>query len=72
MIRDLLNTYGKYFEDDEILLANYELADGIYVKINSLGKVDNILEINKDNREGLKGSEEYILRKEIYILIILM
>lgn len=68
MIRDLLNTYGKYFEDDEILLANYELADGIYVKINSLGKVDNILEINKDNREGLKGSEEYIYfkKRDIY------
>lgn len=64
MIKDLLSTYGKYFEDDKILLDNYELDEGVYVKINSFGEVDNILEINKDTIEGLKGSEEYNFFKE--------
>ncbi len=47
MIYDLINSFGKYFEDEEVVLDNYILQNGIYI----LFKKDGTHEILKIDGE---------------------
>ena len=59
MQKDLVYRFGKYFEDDKIVLDNYSLDAGFYVRIDKSGNIIKILEIDKNSYEDLKGNEDY-------------
>lgn len=59
MQKDLVYRFGKYFEDDKIVLDNYSLDAGFYVRIDKSGNIIKILEVDKNSYEDLKGNEDY-------------
>lgn len=64
MQKDLIYHYGKYFENDKVVLDSYSLDSGVYVKIAKNGDITKILEIDKKSYENLKGSKDYEWFKE--------
>lgn len=59
MQKDLLESYGKYFEDAKVVLDTYSLEYGVYVRIGKDGKIQKILEVDKNSYEDLKGNNDY-------------
>ncbi len=68
MQKDLLNSYGKYFKNDEVVLDSYSLVDGVYVKIGQDGKIIDKLILDKKDRESLSKNDiyEWFKKRDFY------
>ena len=59
MQKDLIYRYGKFFENDKVVLDNYSLDAGIYIRIDRSGNIVKLLEVDKNSYEDLRGNDEY-------------
>ena len=64
MQKDLIYRYGKFFENDKVVLDNYSLDAGIYIRIDRSGNIVKLLEVDKNSYEDLRGNDEYNWFKE--------
>ena len=64
MTYDLLKIFGKYFEDEKVVLDSYELADGYYYVIDENNDIEKLQVLNNetDNYE----LEKYIKIRDFY------
>ena len=74
MQKDLLNSYGKYFKNDEVVLDNYSLVDGVYVKIGQSGKIIDKLILDKKDKESLSKNDiyEWFKKRDFYSTVLAM
>lgn len=52
MVKELLSAFGKYFEDEQVVLDSYKLQNGIYYLFSEYGKLIDKLEVTKDTDES--------------------
>lgn len=66
ILLDLLNIFSKEFEKDpNIILDNYSLKDGVYIKLDDTGEImDHLFVKNKKDDDELFHSEKYEWFKE--------
>ena len=74
MQKDLLNSYGKYFKNDEVVLDSYSLVDGVYVKIGQNGKIIDKLILDKKDKESLSKNDiyEWFKKRDFYSTVLAM
>ena len=74
MQKDLLNSYGKYFKNDEVVLDSYSLVDGVYVKIGQDGKIIDKLILDKKDKESLSKNDiyEWFKKRDFYSTVLAM
>lgn len=64
MTYDLLETFGKYFQNEEVVMDSYELADGYYYVMDENNNIEKLEILNRysDNSE----LEDYIKVRDFY------
>ena len=60
MTYDLLKTFGKYFQDENVVIDSYELADGYYYIVDENNTLEKVQVVNGK-------TEDYELEKYIKI-----
>lgn len=61
MIYDLLNKYGKYFKNLDVVLDNYRLKNGIYYKFNQDGTFEKLW-VEKDTNQNTELYQYFKIR----------
>lgn len=61
MIFDLMNTFGKYFKDEKVVLDSYRLQNGIYVLFKKDG-THEILKVDKETNSATSLYEYFKVR----------
>ena len=61
MIYDLLNKYGKYFKNLDVVLDNYRLKNGIYYKLNQDGTFEKLW-VEKDTNQNTELYQYFKIR----------
>lgn len=61
MIYDLLNKYGKYFKNLDVVLDNYHLKNGIYYKLNQDGTFEKLW-VEKDTNQNTELYQYFKIR----------
>lgn len=65
MINDLIQVFGKYLEDDNVVINSYSLQNGLYFLYNKQGEYVDELEVNKDT-EDTTQIYEYFQARDFY------
>ncbi len=65
MIKELLNNFGKYFEDEKVVLSSYKLQNGIYYLFSKDGNLINKLEVSKDT-DNSSSIYQYFKVRDFY------
>ena len=64
MTYDLLETFGKFFENDKVVVDTYELADGFYYVVDNENKIRKLEVLNHQGDDS--ELEDYVKIRDFY------